>query len=123
MTDLNKIKDLIRLLSGKSSEIDGFSVDDWSINYELDLDEDLNNELANLQMELDLLKCALQENDLITVKCALVMVRLHSLNLSNFFMNIFEDIEKAGWSEGAKLPNVPEGYQVPQHYNYGGRKG
>lgn len=61
---------------------------------------------------------SIQANDFVTAKCALVMLRLHSLNLINFFMNIFDDIEKVGWSEDTKLSNVPEGFVIPEHYSY-----
>ncbi|SEK76095.1 hypothetical protein SAMN04487787_103407 [Kosakonia sacchari] len=118
MTELNKIKavihDLAELVAGKTS----FNDDYWSLDYKLDLDKELSNELNNLQIELELLTNALHEKDLVTVKCALVMARLYSLNLSNLFLGIFEDIEKVGWSEEFKLPNVPDGYQIPEHYNY-----
>ncbi|WP_159567149.1 hypothetical protein [Budvicia diplopodorum] len=115
MTNINKIKNAIQALAEHNSS---FSDDNWSINYKLDLDKELRGELAKLQIELDLLTNAIQENDLDTAKYALVMARIFSLNLSNFFLNIFEDIEKVGWSEEFKLPTLPEGYQIPERYNY-----
>lgn len=118
MTDINKIKNAIRVLASLSGDKANFIDNNWSINYKLDLDEELGNELTNLQVELDLLTNALQEKDLVTAKCALVMIRIISLNLSNFFLNIFEDIEKVGWSEESKLPKISENYQIPENYNY-----
>lgn len=118
MTELNKIKGLIELLSSLSGADNRFSPDNWSIDYELNLDEELKKELDSLQVELNLLQDSLKENDLVTAKCALTMVRMHSLNLSGFFMNIFEDIEKVGWSEKTKIPIIPDGYEIPKHYNY-----
>lgn len=118
MTELNKIKTVIQNLTELVEGKTGFNDDDWSVDYKLDLDKELSNELNNLHIELDLLTNALYEKDLVTVKCALVMARLYSLNLSNLFLNIFEDIEKIGWSEEFKLPNVPDDYQIPEHYNY-----
>lgn len=113
MIALNNIKQLIKSLA----DLQGIS-GEWSINCDLNIDEELSKELASLEVELELLSKAMNENDLVTVKCALVMIRLYSLNLSNLFLDIFEDIEKVGWSEEVSLPNVPEGYQVPERYNY-----
>ncbi|RPH22321.1 hypothetical protein EHN07_16945 [Buttiauxella warmboldiae] len=118
MTDINKIKNAVRMLAGLAESNIDFADDEWSIDYHLDLDKELRDELAKLQIELDLLTNALKEKDLVTAKYALVMARLFSLNLSNFFLNIFEDIEKVGWSEEIKLPAIPEDYQIPEHYNY-----
>lgn len=118
MTDLNKIKNAIQTLAGLNKENTNFAANDWSIDYQLDLDKEMRDELEKLQIELDLLTNALREKDLVTAKHALVMSRIFSLNLSNLFLNIFEDIEKIGWSEESKLPAIPEGYQIPEHYNY-----
>lgn len=122
MTDINKIKNAIQTIASLNEANANFSYEDWSIDYQLDLDKELCGELAKLQIELDLLANALQEKDLVTAKCALVMARLFSLNLSNFFLNIFEDIEKIGWSEEFKLPAIPEGYKIPEHYIYPSKK-
>ncbi len=118
MTEINRIKSVIQNLAELVEDKTVTISDDWSIDYKLDLDKELSNELNNLHIELDLLTNALQEKDLVTVKCALVMARLYTLNLSNLFLNMFEDIEKIGWSEEFKLPNVPDDYQIPEHYNY-----
>lgn len=113
MTDLNDIKILISTLAG----LQGLS-GEWSINQDINIDEELSKEVGNLKVELDLLSKAISEKDMVAAKFALVMVRLCSLNLSNLFLDIFDDVEKVGWSEGGSLPGVPDGYQVPEHYNY-----
>lgn len=118
MTELNKVKGAIQVLSALSDNESSFDEKEWSIDYQQDLDKELDNDLNNLKIELDLLMSAVQNKDFVTAKCALVMARLFSLNLSNFFLNIFEDIEKVGWSEQNNLPGVPEDYQIPEHYNY-----
>lgn len=113
MTDLNEVKGLIRTLAS----LQGLS-GEWSINHDVNIDEELSREVGNLKIELDLLGKAVSGNDMVAAKYALVMARLCSLNLSNLFLDIFDDVEKVGWSEGGSLPNVPDGYQVPEHYNY-----
>jgi|SRR5476649_264910 len=118
MTDINKIKKAIQTLVELSENKANFSDDDWSIDHQLDLDDSLRDGLAKLQIELNLLMDAVQQKDLITAKCALVTARVISLDLSNFFLNIFEDIEKVGWSKELNLPSIPEGYQIPEHYTY-----
>ncbi|MDR9889561.1 hypothetical protein O7047_04830 [Pseudenterobacter timonensis] len=118
MTELNKVKNAIQVLDGLSRSETDFNEADWSIDYKQDLDKELGNELANLKIELELLMSAIQRKDFVTAKCALVMIKVFSLNLSNFFLNIFEDIEKVGWSEQSHLPDIPENYQIPDHYNY-----
>jgi len=118
MTELNKVKEAIRELFLLTRDGDGFTGDDWSIDYNLDLDSELFKELNSLHVEIELLTNAVKEKDFVTIKCALIMARLHALNLSNLFLNLFEDIEKIGWSEEYKLPNIPDDYQIPEIYNY-----
>ncbi|MFJ3260832.1 hypothetical protein ACIPK7_11315 [Pseudomonas sp. NPDC086581] len=113
MMALNEVKGLVSSLAD-SQGVSG----EWSINGDVNIDEELSKYLANFKIELELLSKAVGENDLITAKCALVMMRLYSLNLSNLFLDIFEDIERVGWSKEGALPNVPEGYQIPDSYNY-----
>ncbi|WP_233238771.1 hypothetical protein [Bordetella sp. LUAb4] len=116
MTNINKLKSLVPALAAASDM--PFSENDWSINYKSDLDRQLDEDLVAFQKEIELLAAAMAASDLVTAACALVVVRMHALHLSNFFMNIFEDIEKVGWSEGAKIPEIPDDYEVPDFYDY-----
>lgn len=118
MSGLDQIKRAILELSKISAADFKFVNSDWSIDYRLDLDKRLQEDLAKLEIELNLLTDAIQRKDMITAKCALVMARVISLDLSNFFLNLFEDIEKVGWGEQCELPSIPEDYVIPDHYNY-----
>ncbi|CAQ82545.1 MULTISPECIES: hypothetical protein [Photorhabdus] len=118
MNGLDQIKRAILELSKINTADFKFVDSDWSIDYQLDLDKRLQEDLAKLETELNLLTDAVQRKDMVTAKCALVMARVISLDLSNFFLNIFEDIEKVGWGELCELPSIPENYVIPEHYNY-----
>ena len=85
---------------------------------EADLDEKLSNDIADFQMSLNFLENSLREGDAIKVVAFLGRVRDSSLALSGFFKNIFDDIDKNAWSDAAKLPAIPEGYALPESYNY-----
>ncbi|KPD02205.1 hypothetical protein [Moellerella wisconsensis] len=118
MSNINKVKELIINLEKYSFPESDFNDSGWSIDYQINLDNRLNEELLRLYNDLNLLSDSLKNNDLITAKCALIYARMKALDLSNFFLNIYEDIEKAGWGEGNKLPDVPEGYKIPDCYQY-----
>ncbi|CAB3660922.1 Uncharacterised protein [Achromobacter sp. 2789STDY5608633] len=97
MININKIKHLIPAFFYCSGVGERFSGDDWAIDYELDLDEEFNTEISNLQGGVSLLNDALQRNDLIAAKYALIEMRVASLSLYGFFMNIYDDVERVGW--------------------------
>ncbi|MEI9698438.1 hypothetical protein V5094_12730 [Moellerella wisconsensis] len=118
MNNIDEVKRLILNLEKISFSKKKFDDSDWSIDHELNLDKRLNEELSKLYNDINLLNDSLNNNDLITVKCALIHARMRALDLSNFFLNIYEDIEKVGWGKDNKLPNVPEDYKIPECYQY-----
>lgn len=97
MIDIDKIKYIIPALYSYSGEEGVFLGDDWAIDYELNLNEEFSTEIANLQRGVGLLEDALQKNDLIAAKYALIEIRGVSLNLYGFFMNIYDDTERMIW--------------------------
>lgn len=97
MMDIDKIKYLIPAFYGCSGEEGVFLGGDWAIDYELNLNEEFSTEVANLQRGVGLLENALQKNDLIAAKYALIEIRGRSLNLYDFFMNIYDDAERMDW--------------------------
>lgn len=97
MMDIDKIKYIIPALYGYSGEEGVFLGDDWAIDYELNLNEEFSMEVAHLQRGVGLLESALQKNDLIAAKYALIEIRGVSLNLYGFFMNIYDDAERMIW--------------------------
>ncbi len=48
----------------------------------------------------------------------MIISRVHSINLFNFSNGIYGDIEMIGWNESYSWPEIPKGYQIPEHYNY-----
>ncbi|MGM7765243.1 DUF6853 family protein [Yersinia enterocolitica] len=114
MTKINVIKealsDVAKICHIQESEL--------SIDYSLNLDEELHSELEKLAEISLVLSKALDEKDMVAVQAALVMSRIYSMNLRNFFNDIFDDIEMLGWTERYSWPKIPEGYQIPEHYNY-----
>lgn len=118
MNNLNKVKELIKNLEKYSFPKDDFNDSEWSIDYQIDLDNRLKEELLGLYTDLRLLNDSLNNHDLITAKCALIYIRIKTLDLSNFFLNIYEDIEKVGWRNDSKLPDIPDGYKIPECYQY-----
>ncbi|ANS44137.1 hypothetical protein Q5A_018525 [Serratia inhibens PRI-2C] len=89
-----------------------------SIDYSLNLDEELYSELEKLTDISLVLKKALDEKDMVAVQAALVMSRIYSMNLRNFFNDIYDDIEIIGWTDHYSWPKIPEGYQIPEHYKH-----
>lgn len=109
MMDIDKIKYIIPALYGYSGEEGVFLGDDWAIDYELDLNEEFSTEVAHLQRGVGLLEDALQKNDLIAAKYALIEIRGGSLNLYGFFMNIYDDAERMIWIYQERVDFSKEG--------------
>lgn len=114
MTKLNYIKETL----SDVAKVCNIRENELSIDYSLNLDEELNSELEKLAKISLVLRKALDEKDMIAVQAALIMSRIHSMNLRNFFNDIYDDIEMIGWTERYSWPEIPEGYRIPEHYNY-----
>ncbi|CRY56856.1 MULTISPECIES: DUF6853 family protein [Yersinia] len=113
MTKLNVIKDAL----SDMAKVCNVQEDELSIDYSLDLDEELHSELEKLTQISLVLRKALDEKDMVTVQATLVMSRIYSMNLRNFFNDIYDDIEIIGWTDRYNWPEIPEGYRIPEHYN------
>lgn len=117
MTNINKIKLILpklHILSGVGGD---FLDAEWSIDYSLNLDDELSEDVAALSLAINFLGAAVRKSDLPAIMCALVRVRVRSNIVEGFFMNIVEDLERAGWSEGGRLRDVPKIYYVPENYD------
>ncbi|CNG74230.1 hypothetical protein OP862_00725 [Yersinia massiliensis] len=114
MTKLNDIKETL----SDVAKVCGIMGNELSIDYSLNLDEELYSELEKLANMSLVLKKALDEKDMVAVQAALVMSRIYSMNLRNFFNDIYDDIELIGWTERYSWPEIPEGYQIPEHYKH-----
>ncbi len=117
MTDINKL-DVAKSTLSDLAKLCNITEDELAIDYSLNLDEELSTEIKKLTLILLVVKIALVKNDIVAVKAGLIMARIYSINLRNFFNDIFTDIEKIGWTERYDWPDIPENYQLPEHYNY-----
>ncbi|MBT0722822.1 hypothetical protein EFZ10_05430 [Tatumella sp. TA1] len=109
---LQNIKKALSALAEKCN----FTEDQLAVDYSLDLDDELYDELRKLALISQALQKALADGDMIAVKAALILSRIYTMNLRNFFSDIFDDIESIGWSNNYSWPEIPEGYQLPEKY-------
>jgi hypothetical protein len=114
LTNLNVIKDLL----AEVAKVCNIQEDELSIDYSLNLDEELHSELEKLAKISSVLRKALDEKDMVAVQASLIMSRIHTMNLRNFFNDIYDDIEMIGGAKRNSWPEIPENYQIPEHYNY-----
>lgn len=117
MTNINDL-DLIKTVLADLAENCNIQEDKLAIDYSLNLDAELYDELKKLTSMAFTLRKSLAEKDMVAVKAALVMSRIHTMNLRNFFENIFDDIEMIGWSDNYDWPSIPENYQIPEKLRF-----
>jgi len=117
LANINEL-DLIKTTLADLAEICAISEDKLAIDYSLNLDDELQEELKKLTSMALTLRRAIGEKDMLAVKAALVMSRIYAMNLRNFFENIFDDIEMIGWSDNYDWPPIPENYQIPEKLRF-----
>lgn len=107
----NTYMQLIQAMSMKPSVCDDLMVD-----YDSNLDLLFLSDIEKLFAATELLSKAKELDDKVTVQAALVYIRSSSIRLSGFFENITDDadifLKENDW------PDIPDNYQVPEHYNY-----
>lgn len=116
MININKIKLMLPKLHVMSGIGGDFVGADWSIDYSLNLDDEFNEDVAELGLAINFLSAAVRKSDLPAIMCALVRVRGRSNIAEGFFANIVEDLDRVGWSEGGRLRDVPKTSAVPEIY-------
>lgn len=87
-----------------------------SFDYNADLDQRFESGMTKLQDAIILLKKAKDANDKIATKTALVYIRVYAMNLSNFFEDFKDDADLLRSS--SIWPDIPENYELPEHYNF-----
>ena len=65
---------------------------------------------------VELLGKTIAGDDRIAIQCALTRVRIASLNLSNIYQDVIDDVVLINKSDS--WPTIPEGYKIPGHFNY-----
>jgi hypothetical protein len=87
-----------------------------SLDYLVDLDEKFQNNMIRLQNAISLLRKARIAKDDMAVRAALVYIKIFTMGLSNFFDNIKDDTLLL--SKALRSSDMPDDYQVPEHYNF-----
>jgi len=112
-TFFNDIKDsYVQMMGCLSSEVE----DELLIDEKSNIDEIFYQYLHKLNDSVMLLKNAKAAGDELTVQAALVYIRVYSIRLSGFFEDIKDDTDTL--LKVSVWPDIPENYQVPEHYNY-----
>lgn len=99
--------DLTSALINKNNQSD-LNISDVAENYE--------RYIRDFKLAVELLGKTVEEDDKIAIQCALTRVRIASLNLSNIYQDIIDDVVLINKSDS--WPAIPENYQIPEHYNY-----
>ncbi|MEB3754983.1 hypothetical protein [Acinetobacter sp. MD2(2019)] len=116
MKDINKIKSALQSIV-KAKDDGYFNEHEWSIDYSIDLNADLFNQLSKLNHSVEFLSEAIERKDEFAIVAALISTVGFSMNLEGYFRNITEDIDKIFQTEGY-LKDLPEDYKIPEFYNY-----
>lgn len=105
---MKKLKhDLVNIFPNKKGQSD--------LNI-LDVAENYERYVGDFKLAVELLRKTVEEDDKIAMQCALTRVRIASLNLSNSYQDIIDDVVLINKSD--LWPVIPEGYQIPECYNY-----
>jgi hypothetical protein len=85
------------------------------MNIDLDLIENYEGYLSDFANSVELLRKTVNDNDQISIQCALTRVRIASLNLANLYQDIIDDVVLINQQDS--WPKIPEGYKLPECYN------
>ena len=116
MNNLNSYKssfiEFVEKLSNKS-----FDGSEWSVDFNIDLNQELELEMKKINAYICLSEEALKQQDYVTADVAFLYLRMHALNLSGFFQNIYDDLEALPTSE-SQLFSIPENFSIPKRYKF-----
>lgn len=94
---------------------------DWSLSYKQSLQQEVAADIQDMLDCFDLHRLAIEKNDLITAKSALVMAAGFARTLQGTFRNIHDECYKVLHHDSRfTWPSIPEDYKIPDHYNYKG---
>lgn len=108
MTEI--LRDLSRSLltiAPEKSILDNLNINDVNDNHD--------KYVAEFNMAVELLHRTIDKKDKVAIQCALTRIRIASLNLSNTYQDIIDDIMLINGHES--WPSIPEGYKIPEEYN------
>lgn len=87
---------------------------DWQSDFSSNWDEEFNIDFDEFIHNIKVFDDSVKKGNKIEQIAALTRARTRLLNLSNFFENIFEDVERIAWSDEFEWPDIPENYKFPQ---------
>ncbi|MHC5226278.1 hypothetical protein [Ignatzschineria sp. LJL83] len=118
--EFEEIKKLIVLVAEWQGVLKEDLIQDWSIDYKIDLNEEFNSIVKDLFQEMKLLTQAREKEDDLTALIAIIGAKVKSQSLMNFFIDIHDDIERLMWGDEfvGKWPSIPEEYKIPEDYDY-----
>ncbi|MBF7995934.1 hypothetical protein [Rahnella laticis] len=110
---LNKLRrDLNSILSEPTSQVE--------MNITSDIVENYEGYVNGFKRAVELLDRTICENDPLAIQCALTRVRIASLNLSNLYQDIIDDVVLINKQDS--WPAIPDDYKMPEIYNYPSEK-
>ncbi|XBS68284.1 hypothetical protein ABK905_16090 [Acerihabitans sp. KWT182] len=99
-----------------SRQIPAKSDTNLAIDTQLDLDKDLEEQIARLRDAVVFLKEARTAGDGIATQAALLHITSYAMGLSNFFSDI--DVDAGMLLKTLQWPAIPENYKIPEHYHF-----
>ncbi|WP_387467498.1 hypothetical protein ACSLVK_19040 [Photorhabdus tasmaniensis] len=113
METMNKLSYCLNLLSLRKNI-------QAELNINSDIIEKYEEYIYDFEQATALLNRTIEENDPIAIQCALTRVRIASLNLSNLYGDLIDDVVLINSQDS--WPKIPEDYKIPDHYNYPSQK-
>jgi hypothetical protein len=120
--NLNELKKILCEIASDKKITTQTLKDDWSVDYGIDLQEDFYDELKNVQYGIKLYRDAIDHNDKLTARVALIRISLATQALSGFFDSFHDDLVRIYTGEQFDWPEFTEDYKIPAHYEYKGPK-
>lgn len=90
--------------------------EELSIDILINLDVEFERNMTRLQDAVILLKKARDAEDDLTIRAALVYIKIFAMDLSGFFTNIENDTLLL--SRALNSSEMPANYSIPEHYKF-----
>lgn len=104
---LNSLSCSLLAIAPEKRILDGLNITDANDSYD--------KYLTEFDMAVELLRRTVDKKDKVAIQCALTRVRIASLNLSNTYQDIIDDVILINGHES--WPSIPEDYKIPEEYN------
>ena len=114
--NLDDIKNLIKNFALHQGLSEKFINLNWSLDYQINIEEDFQKTFSNLHQAMKLFKLATEKNDLITAQCGLVHAIVRTGQLRDFFAALDNDLKHI--LIDFESPDIPDNYKIPAHYSY-----